>query len=219
MMEDYLIQHHSKTALIKKDFHQDIDQQINHLDLNKTSIERPPLGRGRGRSQINNNDNTSLTTNQKGFSRRLQLNSPNNERKFKFSNRLNSLPIKTKSPDLMNNDTNHTDSFSSSSLSKFDDKQIDSPPGNDDIETVSPSNTNSRPRYILREHSTKLKEKTSHQTLINYMYTKPFIDEHVCLIRKFYKKNLFFFSYVIFWVLEKKKLLKKINVKSSHVYR
>jgi len=53
---------------------------------------------------------------------------------------------------------------------------------------ISPSTreeVNSKPRYVLRRHSSKTKEKspipTRNQTPITYTYTKPFTDEHVCI--------------------------------------
>lgn len=48
---------------------------------------------------------------------------------------------------------------------------------------------NSKPRFVLRGHSTKNKEKspitTRNQTPITYTYSKPFTDEHVRIFHLF----------------------------------
>jgi len=189
-MEDFLIQHHSKTALIKKNLSSDLiekdldkEVELTNEKLNKTSIERSTFGRGRGRSQINNVPLLNNQSTQNTFSRRLASNLTGNEKKFTFSQRLNTITnensssqIKTKSPELTNNNTN---SFSSDSLSKVEEKQTNSPPLNDNKEMISPVNLNSKTRFVLRGHSTKIKEKSPNQTLITYNYNKPFLDEHV----------------------------------------
>jgi hypothetical protein len=178
-MENFLVQHHSKIVLVRKNFSEDLIEK----DLEKVnhSIEHSNLGRGRGRLLVNNNQNT--------FSRRLASNSTDNEKKFTFSQRLNSIKnenssskIKTKSPELPNN---HTDSLP---------KTI-SPTFNDTKESISPQNTNFKPHFVLRGHSTKAKDKNPNQTLINYIYNKPFIDEHV---RIFKTTNVLFFFIEIF---------------------
>jgi len=156
MMEDYLIQYHSTTIFINKNI---------LLDLNKSSIEHQNVGRGRGRSLINNLPLVNNQSNQNSFSRRLSSNLTTNDKKMTFSHRLNtttngnhSSQIKTKSPELTNNN-NNTASFSP------DDNQ----------EPISPQ---TKPRFVLRTHSNKSKEKP----LITYIYNKPFIDEHLCYL-------------------------------------
>lgn len=78
MMEDYINQHHSNTAVVKKDF-----QLTNGYELLSKSF-----GRGRGRQQMNN---VPLLNNQSNsFSPRLASSLPVTEKKFTFSQRLNS---------------------------------------------------------------------------------------------------------------------------------
>jgi hypothetical protein len=149
-MENYFIQYHSTRIFINKNF---------SLDLNESSI-----GRGRGRSLVNN---VPLLNNQNTFSRRLPLNLSTNEKKFTFSHRLNttinensSSQIKRKSPEL-------------TFLPKTE-RNSPSPP-NDNQEPIS---FQTKPRFVLRGHPTKSKEKP----LITYIYKKPFIDEHLCYL-------------------------------------
>ena len=99
MMEDYINQHHAKTAVFKKDFQS--EPELTNGYEQSSSLSRPSLlsdhsllGRGRGRLQTTN---APLTNNPSMFSRRLVPNAPATERKFVFSQRLNSLmnpPVK-----------------------------------------------------------------------------------------------------------------------------
>jgi hypothetical protein len=96
MMEDYINQHHSKTAVIKKDFQLEPELTNGYEQSSSSSLsaERSLFGRGRGRQPMTN---ISLLNNQSIFSRRLASNVPVNERKFTFSHRLSSLtnsPVK-----------------------------------------------------------------------------------------------------------------------------
>jgi hypothetical protein len=212
MMEDYLIQHHSKTALVKKDV-QLTNGHANHSFLNKTTIERPSFGRGRGRQQVLdipplNNQSTPST-----FSRRLAASVPINEKKFTFSQRLNS--TQNRSPELPNNGKNSesSGSFSSYFLPQAERKQTNSPSFDDNREMTSPPNLNTKSRFVLREQPTQNKAKSPIQTLTIYNYNKPFMDEHVRLI--FIENNLClkYFSYVIFLVLDNDISRRTIHVK------
>jgi hypothetical protein len=211
MMEDYLIQHHSKTALVKKDV-QLTNGHANHSFLNKTTIERPSFGRGRGRQQVLdipplNNQSTPST-----FSRRLAASVPINEKKFTFSQRLNS--TQNRSSELTNNDANSesSDSFSSYFLPQTERKQTNSPSSDDNREMTSPPSLNTKSRFVLREQSA---QKSPIQTLKIYNYNKPFIDEHVRLFSLEIENNLClkYFSYVIFLVLDNDISRRTIHVK------
>ncbi len=210
-MEDYLIQHHSKTALVKKDV-QLTNGHANHSFLNKTTIERPSFGRGRGRQQVLdipplNNQSTPST-----FSRRLAASVPINEKKFTFSQRLNS--TQNRSSELTNNDANSesSDSFSSYFLPQTERKQTNSPSSDDNREMTSPPSLNTKSRFVLREQSA---QKSPIQTLKIYNYNKPFIDEHVRLFSLEIENNLClkYFSYVIFLVLDNDISRRTIHVK------
>ena len=83
MMENYLRQHHSRTAKILQNLPTNLLEKESKSTEKKISSERVLFGRGRGRSQMNQ-------SNSNGFSRRLGPSLPTTEKKFLFSHRLNS---------------------------------------------------------------------------------------------------------------------------------
>jgi hypothetical protein len=53
MMEDYINQHHSKTAVIKKNFQPELELTNGYEQSSSSlSAERPLFGRGHGRQQM-----------------------------------------------------------------------------------------------------------------------------------------------------------------------